>query len=696
MTDKWINRVQQELKYLNDDNLPYFLDIREYNYISVDGVCEISFVVSLDDDVAKQDGKVKLQRANSSRLITIDVDLSMKVRPGTSIREPSISYPYIEPEFIIASGAGYFPNSFGVTRGDKLKYENFNWNANMYICDVIAGIATQVRRSIRSKNLSLVIETKGDKQSSSSSSIENEKPSKESILINKLKRLKELRGYLRKAREKASVVKQEPDTEEDQENLELKKLRGIMKKNMTEDTDSQSSSSDSIDELSVELLESLRENEVEERDLRNYSSDTVTNSIKEKLSLDVITEEDEEESVTSTYSQSAATLVVPVAKYPINTITSEPILDNSDKTRTFIDDAFGDNKDENYHPEDHESSFKNVEHHQLEASREDVVDLIQSENSGTTSLEESVENQSNVEYEEICEEEKHSRVEDEDICDGVKQSIVEDEDNCEEKETSVEEMCDERYDISPIESVDEEIMQINNTLKQHVDDTTQSPVAVVEARHCEDEEDICNLPTDTKLQNLIAAASIASSLTVEGGGSLASEDADYINLSELGTNSPRNSSSDEGDIANDCNSGVGREDEIGERSIVSKTSSESTYDSKSFEVNQYPPDHSSSYEKDETNDYLGSVRIQDVMQEISPTSTQKVEKSLEHNEDFNKPKMYAKIDDISAGKVINISQHPFDKAYGLFQCKLLKRPAYMKDQMQKEKLLQVSTFLGIL
>lgn len=294
MSDKWINRVQLELKEIKDDNLPYFLDMNDVNYVPLEGKCEMSFMLSLDDDIAKEDGKIKLQRASSSRLIAIQADISIRVRPGTSIREASISYPYSEPKFILVSGEEFFPTSFNVSHGDRLKYENYCWNSNLYICDVIAGIATQIRRSIRSGNLSLVIEKESEDRPEKASL-----SSKKSTLMSKLNRLKELRGYLLKSREKDGSSSPEPDSKKEKKDRQLKKLRGIMRKTMVEENDL-TISTEALDDSSEESFEvDEASNLNKDRDLRLVSSDTMANSIKEQLSLDVIAEEEDDMSNSS-------------------------------------------------------------------------------------------------------------------------------------------------------------------------------------------------------------------------------------------------------------------------------------------------------------------------------------------------------------------------------------------------------------
>ena len=295
MSDKWINRVQLELKEIKDENLPYFLEMNDVNYVPLEGKCQMFFMVSLDDDIAKEDGEIKLQRANSSRLITIQADVSIRVRPGTSIREPTMSYPYSEPKFTLVSGEGFFPTSFNVSRGDRLKYENYCWNSSLYICDLIAGIATQIRRSIRSGNLSLLIEKESEDRLEKTSL-----SSKKSTLMSKLNRLKELRGYLLKSKEKDGSSSPEPDSKKGKKDRQLRKLRGILRKTMVEENDLPTTNNKELDDSSEESFELDEVNNLnKDCEHRLVSSDSMTNSIKEKLSLDVIAEEEDDMSDSS-------------------------------------------------------------------------------------------------------------------------------------------------------------------------------------------------------------------------------------------------------------------------------------------------------------------------------------------------------------------------------------------------------------
>ncbi len=175
-----------------------------------------------DDDVGNDGNKLKLQRAASSRIIVFSVDASIKLRPGTSIQEPSMSYPFFEPEVILTCGAGYFPPSsdVNVRNGDKLKVDH--WDSSLRLRDAALSIATQVRRSIRSGNLCIEVEKKEEPDEIP---VETTSTTSGGGLLGKMKKLKELRGILKKA--ELDTGDSEPEHKESEEARKIKKLREL-------------------------------------------------------------------------------------------------------------------------------------------------------------------------------------------------------------------------------------------------------------------------------------------------------------------------------------------------------------------------------------------------------------------------------------------------------------------------------------
>jgi len=156
--EDWTNRMQKEIRDLqsanyeeNGKSLPYYLVMRDCKFNRHNGTCEFEFLVYLDDDIEEKDGKMMLQRSSSSRVVMIAIDASIKKRPGTTVSEPSMSYPFFEPKITLTCGAGYFPAMSEINNGDTLKFTSIDdWQVTTSIVDVAVGMASRVRRSIRS------------------------------------------------------------------------------------------------------------------------------------------------------------------------------------------------------------------------------------------------------------------------------------------------------------------------------------------------------------------------------------------------------------------------------------------------------------------------------------------------------------------------------------------------------------------
>lgn len=288
MVEDWSQRVRKDLEEIQNTNiesegkdLPYFLNIRDCKFIPYEGQCVISFLVSLDDDVEQVGEKTILLRAATSRIVIFTIDVSINERPGTTIPEPSMSYPFFEPKVTLTCGAGYFSAACDITNGVFFKIDNPEWRSSFTIRDVAVSVASKIRRSIRSGNLCLLVDREQDKVH-----IKGKNPTQISFM-DKILRLRNLRG--KKANELKEMEEKEIDAEsvstkaEDYENRKkLDEIRDILMKQSVKDKINKKlpDATDSFDELSDdEVLE----------------INVAMTSIMEELDLNTICEENEED-----------------------------------------------------------------------------------------------------------------------------------------------------------------------------------------------------------------------------------------------------------------------------------------------------------------------------------------------------------------------------------------------------------------
>ena len=263
MTNEWRPRLQKEIRDLqneayesNESSLPYFLDMKNHTFVPDKGQCEISFMVSLDDDVGET---MTLQRAPSSRIVIFKIDASLIIGPGTTITQPSISYPFTEPKVTLTCGAGYFQSSASVSNGDILKIDNELWKPSLLVRDAALSIATQIRRSIRSGNLCLtVVKNEGAQPITPTSS-------KKSSFFENIRRMRELRGFLRKAEVDNDDSHPVNQSKAAMELRKIKNLRGILREADDTSTESRKQRSMKKDEeqgLEVPTLDSHERDDV--------------------------------------------------------------------------------------------------------------------------------------------------------------------------------------------------------------------------------------------------------------------------------------------------------------------------------------------------------------------------------------------------------------------------------------------------
>lgn len=290
MNEDWKKCARNEIKELqyviphddengkeyNSDVLPYYLNMKEYEFTPSHGKCVVSFLVSLDDDVDEEGGKIVLKRASSSRAVIFAVDISIKVRPGTEdVLEPSMSYPHSEPKITLTCGSAYFSSEANIDNGDLFKYSSEDdWNSSIKVRDVAINIASKIRRSIRSANICLQVE-KGEV---SIDKKDKERNSKRFNIMKKVQRLKELRQYIKRTDVSS-------DKEEKNETYKSKALRNLKGMNTRDHEKEQTNHfTTSIDENKIESIGSSM----------SMESDEIKNtSIKETLELNSIREEDE-------------------------------------------------------------------------------------------------------------------------------------------------------------------------------------------------------------------------------------------------------------------------------------------------------------------------------------------------------------------------------------------------------------------
>ncbi len=566
MNNKWINRVQLELKDLHSDHLPYFLDTKDVNYVPKEGKCVITFLISLDDDISKEtSGKIKLGRANSTRLISIDADCSIRMRPGTSNPEPSISFPFYEPKFTLKTGAKFFPSSFNASNGSILKYENYCWNSSLRICDVISSIATQIRRSIRSGNLSLVIEQDdSDKHSTATDA----KSVKKANMLNKLKRLKELREFLSKSKEKdgTSVVESKPEpassSKEDNYEKQLMKLRGILRNDDDPNSSNDDCSLDSIgSDLSTVVLEKM-------------------NSIKESLSLDIIVECDDEASDSS----SVVTPVGSVAEEIMNRIITRSSNEMSSNRKGKEDETSQNHSNENENYFYYHCGHTTYDQEKCSDNKSVNVDRESDDTCIDTCIDKSLEKYGNIRAGEVV----------------VVEALYE--------ETAFDQP--ERHELDSISTCSE-----------------------TEQQYDLDDDAFLTSSVDPMNNNSQEMADVKESVS------------DQEDTSDL--------------FESEWNETTSKEIKSSPQQRSFSDTVEDIYRSSSRDTQVTIPQKVQPLHKEETI----IVRVSNLLKD----------------------------GDLDCGKVINMSEHPFDKAHGVFRCKMVTRPAFMKDQLTKEEILQVSS-----
>ena len=271
MNRNWRERIQREIEGLRkgkshdqeeNDTLPYFVTMKECQFVPDDGKCEISFLVSLDTDVVQESGKLVLQRAALSRVVEFTIDASIKVGSKGSTTKLSKSYPYFEPKITLTSGAEFFPVLSNISNGDLLKYGKEHWKQSVSICDVAISIGSKIRQSIRCGHLCLALEKKIMKNTIERLDLED-----------KLRDLTKLRDLVKTAEEQNKGKEESIETEEGMKQRNLMEPRG---KSTTDEKSYPLSLTNEPDDTMFEL--SIRTKKVDTEDEKR--EEIVHNSLK--------------------------------------------------------------------------------------------------------------------------------------------------------------------------------------------------------------------------------------------------------------------------------------------------------------------------------------------------------------------------------------------------------------------------------
>jgi len=195
----WSTRLQRELLAMTTDNaseeakkemtavLPSFCSIKEHSLDIERGNCTITCLLDLPKAANAASDKVNEkseegkedkpeesetttekssseEKADATDPITVTFDVSLKKKANGSVDISAVSYPFLKPKAILASGYGNFPTGSTIQDGDCIEIE-IDWTPSLHLSDTVLNVALKIKESLSQGEAFHAAETDPDKGS---------------------------------------------------------------------------------------------------------------------------------------------------------------------------------------------------------------------------------------------------------------------------------------------------------------------------------------------------------------------------------------------------------------------------------------------------------------------------------------------------------------------------------------------------
>lgn len=174
-TEIWSTRLQRELLALTTDNatedakeevagvVPPFVSVQKHELDIAKGVCKVSFLLDLPEapksttpksssgEDAAADGTEKTEEVEATPAakdpVIVALDVSLPKKADGSVDPVAITYPFLKPVAILASGSNCFPNGSTISDGDLIDIE-MDWTPSLHLTDAILNISLKCKESV--------------------------------------------------------------------------------------------------------------------------------------------------------------------------------------------------------------------------------------------------------------------------------------------------------------------------------------------------------------------------------------------------------------------------------------------------------------------------------------------------------------------------------------------------------------------
>jgi len=156
-TEIWSTRLQRELLALTTDNasaeakkeiteiLPAFCSVKEHALDIERGNCTVTCILDLPKAANSMSDETESTTTNDP--IAIMFDVSLKKKADGSVDPSAVSYPFLKPMAILASGSGKFPEGSTVQDGACIDIE-IDWTPSLHLSDAVLNIALKIKECL--------------------------------------------------------------------------------------------------------------------------------------------------------------------------------------------------------------------------------------------------------------------------------------------------------------------------------------------------------------------------------------------------------------------------------------------------------------------------------------------------------------------------------------------------------------------
>jgi len=169
----WSTRLQSELLAMTTDNatekakeemtavLPAFCSIKDYTLGIERGDCTVTCLLDLPKAATSEaetttegaeaegaeESETKTDDAAPAAPITVTFDVSLRKTADGAVDTSAVSYPFLKPIAILATGCGSFPKGSTIKDGDAIDIE-MDWTPSLHLTDAILNVSLKVKECL--------------------------------------------------------------------------------------------------------------------------------------------------------------------------------------------------------------------------------------------------------------------------------------------------------------------------------------------------------------------------------------------------------------------------------------------------------------------------------------------------------------------------------------------------------------------